>query len=421
VTDRGPSEPSGTTRWIRHVAVGVPLGLAWTITLGTALALGVVAFPLGVVVAGLALLLAELGAEIERDRAARALADRPARGEPSGRERALHRRVIAAARSRATWREVAYLLTFGPLIVVMAAVAATIVFAALAAATSGWWLADEPGEILGVELARPLLVVLLGATGLAVLLAIPTIARSFGWLYRSHLGLLGPAADALRRRADDAERRRRLLEQAAAAERARIERDLHDGLQPLLVSSAVTISSARRLLANDPARAAERLTEVQDQLRQAMDDVRALVQGLAPRSLQEVGLDEALGELVASVPVPCRLTVAIATEPPTETAGVAYFVASEAITNAVRHSDTDRIDVAVRSRGDALSVSVQDRGTGGAVARPGGGLAGLTARVEAAGGRLELASAPGRGTAVTAHLPLDPDPTSTRPAVNTAP
>jgi signal transduction histidine kinase len=100
---------------------------------------------------------------------------------------------------------------------------------------------------------------------------------------------------------------------------------------------------------------------------------------------------------------------------------VAYFVASEAITNAVRHSDTDRIDVAVRSRGDALSVSVQDRGTGGAVARPGGGLAGLTARVEAAGGRLELASAPGRGTAVTAHLPLDPDPTSTRPAVNTAP
>ena len=295
-----------TRRRRPHPASGGP-GTWWpacrsasaTVTLGAALLLGLVAFPLGLVVAGLALLLAQLGAEIERDRARPVLGERPGRGEVASTIGPLHRRVVAAARSTTTWREFAYLLTFGPLIVAVAALAATIAVAALAAATSGWWLPNEPTELLGVELARPVLAILLAATGVAVLVASAPIARSIGWIYRAHLGLLGPTPDALRRRADDADRRRDLLERTAAAERERIERDLHDGLQPLLVASAVAISSARRLL-DDDTDVDERLGEVQELLRQAMHDVRAIVQGLAPRSLHEVGLDAALDELVAS-------------------------------------------------------------------------------------------------------------------------
>ncbi len=221
-----------------------------------------------------------------------------------------------------------------------------------------------------------------------------------------HLGLLGPTPEALRQRADESDRRRALLERAAAAERERIERDLHDGLQPLLVSSAVAIASARRLLDRRETDVDERLADVQTQLRQAMHDVRALVQGLAPRSLHEVGLDAALDELVASSPIVCDLDTAVDDELPSTVTSTAYFVVSEAVTNAVRHADATRIRATVHQHDDELRVAVQDDGRGGAAIRPGGGLAGLRARVEAVGGRLDLASPGGSGTTVTVLLPM---------------
>ena len=403
--------PAPRLRWAGHVVAGLPLGLAWTVTLGAALLLGLVAFPLGLVVAGLALLLAQLGAEIERDRARPVLGERPGRGEVASTIGPLHRRVVAAARSTTTWREFAYLLTFGPLIVAVAALAATIAVAALAAATSGWWLPNEPTELLGVELSRPVLAILLAATGVAVLVASAPIARSIGWIYRAHLGLLGPTPAALRRRADDADRRRDLLERTAAAERERIERDLHDGLQPLLVASAVAISSARRLL-DDDTDVDERLGEIQELLRQAMHDVRAIVQGLAPRSLHEVGLDAALDELVASSPIRCELRTALG-ELPSHVASTAYFVVSETVTNTVRHAAATRIHIRVEQHGDELRVTVDDDGLGGAAVRPGGGLAGLLARVEAVSGRLDLTSPAGSGTTVAVRMPVVPEQPAT--------
>jgi signal transduction histidine kinase len=137
-----------------------------------------------------------------------------------------------------------------------------------------------------------------------------------------------------------------------------------------------------------------------------MDDVRSLVQGLAPRSLRESGLDAALGELAAGPPVPTELYVDLAGAVDTETAAAAYFVASEAVTNSVRHGSAERITIRIATADGRLDVVVLDDGVGGAVPTPGRGLEGLDARVRASGGELRVVSPRGAGTTVRASLPI---------------
>jgi signal transduction histidine kinase len=85
----------------------------------------------------------------------------------------------------------------------------------------------------------------------------------------------------------------------------------------------------------------------------------------------------------------------------------AYFVASEALANAAKHSEASRIDVSLDRREGRLVLSIRDDGVGGADAARGSGLVGLADRVEALGGSLRVSSRPGEGTQVTAELPLE--------------
>jgi signal transduction histidine kinase len=139
----------------------------------------------------------------------------------------------------------------------------------------------------------------------------------------------------------------------------------------------------------------------------AVEDLQEISRGIHPAILSKGGLAPALQALAhrSAVPVDLNITADVRLAEPIEVA--AYFVASEALANAAKHSQASRIDVSLEQRDGRLLLSVGDDGVGGADAARGSGLVGLTDRVEALGGSISVHSRPGTGTQITAELPLD--------------
>jgi len=208
---------------------------------------------------------------------------------------------------------------------------------------------------------------------------------------------------ALREVADS---RARLL-QAGYRERRRLERDLHDGAQQRLVSLGMAIRLAqRRLEAGSDQDVDGLLDQAVAELGTAVAELRAIAQGLRPLDL-DAGLGPAIRSLTTGLPIPVRLDV-LDDPVPDEIATTAYYVASEALANVVKHADAAAVDIRVARAADTLVLRVSDDGRGGAAPRPGSGLAGLVDRVAAAGGRLSVAPALPMGTTVEAVLPCAP-------------
>ena len=201
---------------------------------------------------------------------------------------------------------------------------------------------------------------------------------------------------------------RALAVQAAESERRRIERDLHDGFQPRLVSLAAQLGLAMARFDRDPAAARPLLGQAHDEAKTALADLRGVIRGIHPPVLDERGLDAALSGLVAGCPVPVRVDLALARRPDPTREAIAYFVAAEAITNITRHSGAGKASVTITDAGGPLAILVEDDGPGGAAARPGGGLAGLGARVAAIDGTLTITSPSGGPTRIEAMLPCAP-------------
>ncbi len=193
--------------------------------------------------------------------------------------------------------------------------------------------------------------------------------------------------------------------ESAESERRRIERDLHDGLQPRLVSLALELGIARSRFEGDPDYARSLLEQAHEQAKIAIQDLRSLVRGIHPSVLDERGLDAALSALVASCAVPVRVNVRLLQRPGRPQEAVAYFVVAEAITNVTKHSGASAASVTITGDEALLRVLVEDDGSGCAAIEPGGGLAGLAARVAAIDGTLTLTSPPGGPTRVIAELP----------------
>jgi signal transduction histidine kinase len=193
--------------------------------------------------------------------------------------------------------------------------------------------------------------------------------------------------------------------ESADTERRRIERDLHDGLQPRLVSLALELGIARSRFERDPDYARYLLEQAHEEAKIAIQDLRSLVRGIHPSVLDERGLDAALSALVASCAVPVRVAVSLTRRPDRPQEAVAYFVVAEAITNMTKHSSASAATVTITDNGSQLRVLVADDGKGGAAIEPGGGLAGLAARVSAIDGTLTVTSPPGGPTQVAAVLP----------------
>jgi signal transduction histidine kinase len=183
--------------------------------------------------------------------------------------------------------------------------------------------------------------------------------------------------------------------------RRRIERDLHDGAQARLVSLGMELGALveRAAATGDPdmVRQAE---HARRQLLEATSELREMARGVHPTVLTQDGLEAALANLADRSPLLVRLHVSLDRRPPAEVEATAYFLVSEALTNAARHAGACVVEVDVSLDADRVTVEVRDDGTGGATLEPGGGLQGLADRLSVLGARLEVVSPPGGGTTV---------------------
>jgi signal transduction histidine kinase len=195
------------------------------------------------------------------------------------------------------------------------------------------------------------------------------------------------------------------LVQAAQVERRRLERNLHDGAQQRLVGLSLSLRLAERQLERDPGVARETLVRAQEDLAEALAELRELARGLHPAVLTDHGLGAALSALAGRAPLPVDLTVDSDERFPEPIESAAYFVVAEALTNVARYAFAKHAAVTVAAAEESLVIEVADDGDGGADPDRGSGLRGLSDRVEALGGRLEVRSPLGRGTTVRAELP----------------
>ncbi len=275
---------------------------------------------------------------------------------------------------------------------------------------------DGAGGALG-DLAR--------ATGLRSSVAAPIVVegRLWGLITASWTGEESPPADTEQRMTQFAElldtavanadsraelmASRARLVAASDAARRRFERDLHDGAQQRLVSLSLELRGAEAIAPSENDELAEQLAHVGKGLADALDDLRELSRGIHPAILSEGGLVPALKALARRSAVPVQLDLAIADRFTERVEIGAYYVVSEALTNAAKHARASKVEVHARARDGVLEMKIDDDGVGGADPSGGSGLTGLADRVEALGGTIWIASPPGEGTSLRVELSLD--------------
>jgi signal transduction histidine kinase len=212
-------------------------------------------------------------------------------------------------------------------------------------------------------------------------------------------------AAELRARVAEVEESRERLLVAGLTERRRLERDLHDGAQQRLVALALQLGLARARVERDPQGAAELLDAARGELAQALEELRELARGIHPALLTDRGLKPALEALADRAPVPVALDDVPQERFPAAIEAAAYFVVAESLTNVAKYADAQEAHVRVLRRNGHAIVEVADDGRGGAQADRGSGLRGLSDRLAALDGRLEVQSPPGEGTVVRATIP----------------
>ena len=209
----------------------------------------------------------------------------------------------------------------------------------------------------------------------------------------------------LRARLEELRHSRRRIVEAADDARRRIERDLHDGAQQQLVSLALDLRLLRARLKHEPE-LAETVEELADKLATALAELRELARGIHPAVLSDHGLGPAIHVLIERSPISVECDLAFEERLPAPVEAAAYFVAAEGLTNVIKYANAEEAKVIVRLRGDAVEVVVSDDGIGGARIDAGSGLRGLSDRLAALEGELEVDSPLGEGTRLTARIPL---------------
>jgi PAS domain S-box-containing protein len=190
--------------------------------------------------------------------------------------------------------------------------------------------------------------------------------------------------------------------------RRRIERDLHDGAQQRLVALSLTLRMIKNRLANDPEGASALVDEAAAMLAEATAELRELARGIHPAVLTDKGLPAAVASLASRAPVPVEVECSLAERLPGAVEAAAYYVVAESLTNVARYSQATRAVVRLERYNGVALVEVADDGVGGADPAAGSGLRGLTDRVDALDGSLEVESVPGSGTCIRATIPLEP-------------
>lgn len=394
----GPVVQPATWVGLGYLFVGVFTGI-----IGFALAVSMFAVTLplivvavGVPLTGLAFGAVDRLATLERRRAEWVGPAIPARPfEPT--HGSWWRRLWGRLRSATRWRQLAFLLA--------AVVTGPVLFAV---GILPWVLLLRLA--FGADFLTANVGGLLVAGGLSGLAARAT-AGVANVAHRHVAWFLGPDRTAeLEARVDSLSGQRQEILDAVAAERRRIERNLHDGVQQQLVALGIDIGRASARLDEDPEAARRLLDEARQKVHDSVGELRTIGRGLHPAVLDDRGLDAALSAVVSGAPIPIEVTVDVRGPVPTEVAETAYYVVNEAVANILKHARARvaSIDVAeCDSPVPSLLVTVHDDGRGGAVISHGGtGLAGMAARVRGADGSFVVESPRGGPTVVRASIPL---------------
>jgi signal transduction histidine kinase len=393
----GPAVARDSWVAVWYLAIGVLWSLAMFVATAAAMA---VTFGLAVVVVGLFLVvptfaLVDAMVSVERRRAAwigRHIEPRPRRVLGGGWWRSIGTALTDPER----WRQAGFVLAFvvvAPVLLALALVPWVVVVGALVGAIS---------DLGGIDLLELLLaVVLLGLAPRIAVAVAGAAATLVAWF-------LGPDPTAeLAGRVEALSAQRSEILDAIAAERRRIERNLHDGVQQQLVALGIDIGRARARIDDDPDAARALLDDARETLRGAIGEMRVIGRGLHPAVLGDRGLDAALSAIVASSPIPITVDVDPAIDLPEETAATAYYVVSEAVANIHKHARARVASVRVADDGQgSIRISVHDDGRGGADSTRGTGLAGMKARVEGVDGTVRIDSPTGGPTTLEVVLPV---------------
>jgi signal transduction histidine kinase len=194
---------------------------------------------------------------------------------------------------------------------------------------------------------------------------------------------------------------------AADETRRRIERDLHDGAQQRLVSLGLELRAAQAAVPPQFGELEGELSRVAEGLASVFDELREISRGIHPAILSEGGLGPALGALARRSAVPVELDVHAERRLPEQLEVAAYYVVSEALTNAAKHAHASVVHVELDAQDAILQLAIHDDGIGGADPAHGSGLVGLSDRIEALGGTLQVTSPAGNGTTVLIEIPLE--------------
>jgi len=242
---------------------------------------------------------------------------------------------------------------------------------------------------------------------IAVIIADPSLARYRG-LFDAAVQTSGLAlknaqlqAQAAREKLEQVRASRARIVEAGLAERRRIERDLHDGVQQHLLGLAARLTVA--MTHTSDATAYGTLAEVSDGLKGVLAELRDLAHGIHPAVLSQGGLAAALEDVAERLPLPVRV-IAPATRVATAVEATAYFVACEALTNVVKHAKAGSATVTVGIAEAQLNMQIADDGVGG-VKSTGHGLANIQDRVNALDGEITIVSPPGKGTRLEVKIP----------------
>ena len=284
--------------------------------------------------------------------------------------------------------------------------------------------AERSVRIESYEGARGVIAELARAAGVRVALGAPIVVDgrlwgvvSAGWNWEESppadteqrmaqfAQLLGTAIANADNRAELIASRARLV--AASDEvRRRFERDLHDGVQQRLVSLALELHGAQAIAPREDKKLIAQLAHVRQSLAEALDDLRELSRGIHPAVLSEGGLKPAVKALARRSTVPVELNLSVDERLADHVEVGAYYLISEALTNAAKHAQASKVEVTAHVHDGTLQLRIDDDGVGGADPARGSGLTGLTDRVAALGDTIAIASPPGRGTSLRVELPV---------------
>jgi len=322
--------------------------------------------------------------------------------------------IAARLTDETRWRQLGYVLldvVVAPLFLTAAFAPLSLLMSLFGSLTVGTVI-GSPFDI-GVDLS--------GFSVIFFVVLLPLVARLMqlaGRLRRRYTAaLIGPDREqVLTERVEELSVQRDQVLEAVAAERRRIERNLHDGVQQQLVALGIDIGRASRKLDDDPEAARQLLDDARDKVRASIGELRLIGRGLHPAVLEDRGLDAALSSVVSNAPIPISVEVTplvdsdgARVELPSDIEETAYYLASEAVANLLKYADARVASIRVAPEPGllpAVRVSVHDDGRGGADERRGSGIAGMRARVEAVDGAFHLESPAGGPTVVTAVLPI---------------